>query len=38
MTSKGETIKTKVIDPEKLYNFVVNDILCEFVYIPKHTI
>ena len=26
MTSDGETTKTKVVDPEKLYNFVVDDI------------
>ena len=26
MTSDGETTKTKVVDPEKLYNFAVDDI------------
>jgi len=26
MTSDGETTKTKVVDPKKVYNFVVDDI------------
>jgi hypothetical protein len=31
MTSDGETIKIKVVDFEKLFNFVVDNLLFQFI-------
>jgi hypothetical protein len=33
MTSNGETLNMKVVDPEKLWNFVVYNFLFEIVNI-----
>jgi hypothetical protein len=31
-TSDGQNIKTKVVELQKLFNFVVNNFLFEFIY------
>jgi hypothetical protein len=35
MSSNGETVKTEVVDPEELYNFVVDNFSFKIIYLRK---